>query len=139
MTNPVSFAEHVNALLKRYPDKEWNYSRITLTVRSLDSLATEYVLWPDSIDPRNAAGRESLKSMLKELAWGDRHSSELGILELISLRLNRALVELTGGLEAVGEIPVIRVVPRQSIQPKTAAQVLWYEVIEVSGEDFDSR
>lgn len=138
-TDLTGFADAANRILAKYDDKDWNYSRILLVTRTLQSLDSAYFLVPDSIDPRNAEGRQALRDLVKELAWGERHSNELGVLELVSLRVNHALVELSGGPHAKEEIPVVRVVPRQSVEPKPGTQVLWYEVVEVSGEDFDSR
>jgi len=38
-----------------------------------------------------------LQEVQDEINWGDYHSSELGILEIISLRVNKALLAIVGG------------------------------------------
>jgi hypothetical protein len=74
-----------------------------------------------------------------EVKWGDRHSSELGVLELISLRINKALLESTSDKFWQNKRPFLRVVSRHLLVEQAVKSALWYDVREVRGEDFDNR
>src|SRR3989442_10995924 len=90
-----SLADAINQSLLEISDKDWNYSRIQLLCRDLAHSDTPYALWVDRLDLETNEGRAALRACAKEVSWGDRHSSDLGILEIISLRLNKALLEHT--------------------------------------------
>jgi hypothetical protein len=76
---------------------------------------------------------------MDEVAWGERHANELGILEIISLRVNRALLEATSN-EYWGETrPVLRVERKEALEQQGVTVAFWYEVQEVSGEQFENR
>ncbi|NIO06727.1 MAG: hypothetical protein GTO40_01580, partial [Deltaproteobacteria bacterium] len=91
----VKLASQINSKLVTHSAKDWHYSRITLVTKDLSSFQSPYVLWVDTFNPQDPAEKKELKSLVAEVKWGTRHSHELGILELISLRLNKALLETT--------------------------------------------
>ena len=117
-------AQRINRALAGYSDKDWNYSRIHLQLRALTDINSPYVLW---IEPS-----DDLKTLQSEISWGNRHCDELGILEIVSLRLNKALMELK-------ESVIVRLVKKEELQAQGFEEAFWYEVEEVAGEEFDSR
>jgi hypothetical protein len=129
----------INEVLKEYSDKDWNYSRITLTMNKLNELNGPYSLWIDYIATNTKKGRSDFQTYSQELTWGSRHSNELGILELISLRLNKALLDLSNDEMWNFRRPVIRLVKKEELTKQGIADALWYRVDEVVGEDFDNR
>lgn len=135
----VKLAERINHALKERSDKDWNYSRISLINKSLHDITSPYVLSCEWIELDQAQGENDLKTLAGEIKWGDRHSSELGILELISLRLNKALLETTSDEFWDNRRPVIRVQDRDLLIQQGITDAFWYAVEEVRGEDFDNR
>jgi hypothetical protein len=129
----------LNVALESYSDKDWNYSRISLSIRPLDGFDSPYSLWPEVLDLVTKQGRGDLKTLSDEVKWGDRHSSELGVLELISLRINKALLESTSDKFWQNKRPFLRVVSRHLLVEQAVKSALWYDVREVRGEDFDNR
>lgn len=129
----------LNAALESYSDKDWNYSRISLSIRPLDEFDSPYLLWPEVLDLVTKQGRNDLKALSDEVKWGERHSSELGVLELVSLRINKALLESSSDESWQNKRPVLRVVSRHLLIEQGVALAIWYEVREVRGEDFDNR
>ena len=129
----------VNAALKSYSDKDWNYSRISLQVKRLVDCDGTYTLWFEVCDTRSKQGKLNLKAVSDEVAWGDRHSNELGILEVISLRINKAIHEAASDAIWEGKQPIVRLVKKQALEQLFVTHALWYVVHEVSGEDFDNR
>jgi hypothetical protein len=136
---PTDLYEQINSALLTYSDKDWNYSRISLVMCPLDKLDCPYTLKIDLLDQTTKAGQEELKTLTSEVKWGDRHSSELGMLEVVSLRINKALLEITTNEDWNQKRPVIRIAKRQQVDSETNTSVLWYQIIEVSGEEFDNR
>jgi len=136
--NPIDPVE-INTALLSYSDKDWNYSRIALETRPLESLPHPYVLWVERIDVSTPANRKNFKNCEDEVTWGGRHSSELGILELISLRINKALIECSSDEHWNYRRPVIRLVKREELINKGIKSALWYQVTEVAGDEFDTR
>ena len=134
-----NLVERVNAALSAYSDKDWNYSRICLVAKSLRDVQSPYVLKISILDQNTREGRNQLKTLADEVKWGDRHSSELGMLEIVSLRINKALLEVTSNEFWDQRRPVVRVVKKQEVDEEITASVLWYEVSEVAGEEFDNR
>jgi hypothetical protein len=130
--------ETLNLRLQSRSDKDWNYSRITLCLRTLASLDSAYVLWPESIDASTKAGKAAILEIESEVTWGERHSNELGILETVSLRLNRALLDARGG-DDPREFVALRLIKRRDLIEEGIPVAVWYAITEVSGEDFDSR
>lgn len=131
--------EAINRVLQRFSDKDWNYSRIALTLESLKERMTPYVLGVDWLDVRGKQGMAEFQTSQSEISWGMRHSHELGILEIISLRLNHALSELTTAEEWQGIRPVIRLQKRSELMDKGQTHAFWYRVEEVQGETFENR
>jgi len=129
----------LNGALGLCSDKDWNYSRISLSVRPLDDLNSSYVLWPEVLDLVTKGGRADLKTLSAEVRWGDRHSSELGVLEIISLRINKVLLENTSDQYWQNKRTVLRVVKKHVLAEQGIRVALWYEVQEISGDDFDNR
>ena len=129
----------LNSALGLCSDKDWNYSRISLSVRSLDSVNSPYVLWPEVLDLVTKDGRADLKALSDEVKWGDRHSSELGVLEIISLRINKTLLENTSDQFWQNKRTILRVVKKHPLAEQGIRAALWYEVQEVVGDDFDNR
>lgn len=129
----------VNQSLQTYADKDWNYSRIYLQLKLLPELDGPYVLWFDLIDLSPKKGKEIFKSVASEILWGERHSSELGILEIISLRINKALFEVTSDESWGGQRPVLRVTKKELLTGSNFTHALWYVVTEVVGEEFENR
>ncbi|MEI6083623.1 MAG: hypothetical protein WCS70_04905 [Verrucomicrobiota bacterium] len=129
----------INSALRLYSDKDWNYSRISLETRTLESLDCPYVLWIEEIDVKTPVNRKNFKSCEDEVTWGARHSNELGILELISLRINKALIESTSDEHWNYRRPVVRLIKREELVKKGITDALWYQVTEVIGDEFDSR
>ena len=84
-------------------------------------------------------GRNDLNALVDEVKWGERHSSELGILEVVSLRINKALLEVTSDEYWQQARPVVRIVKKETIAGQHATHALWYQVTEVAGEEFDNR
>jgi hypothetical protein len=131
--------ERVNEALLAYSDKDWNYSRISLIEKNLDLLQGPYVLRFEMLDLITEQGREELKTIRQEVKWGERHSSELGVLEIVSLRINKALLEVTSDEYWQWKRPVARIAKREILMAQGVTSALWYEVHEVAGEDFDNR
>lgn len=134
-----ALVQRVNTATESYPAKDWNYSRITLVPRRLDDCNAPYVLWVELIDTRTKQGQEDLKAASNEVAWGERHSNELGILELASLRLNKALLECTSDEYWEHRRPLVRLVKTNSLRSEQVTTAFWYAVDEIAGEDFDNR
>jgi len=138
-TDLQNIADRINKVLKLHSDKEWNYSRITLQVKLLSELNSPYVLTCDFLDMDSKDGKLGYNSLVDETSWGDRHSNELGILEIISLRINKALVESAAIAPWGSQRPFIRITKKETLTESSVTSALWYEVQEVTGEDFDSR
>jgi hypothetical protein len=131
--------QRINEALSGYSDKDWNYSRIRLQARNLHDVVGPYTLWLETIDVHTKSGRAEIKASTDEVAWGTRHSNELGILEIISLRLNKALKECTSDEFWGFQRPVVRVVKKQQLAAQLIDDAFWYEVEEVGGEEFENR
>ena len=129
----------LNAALGSVPDKDWNYSRISLSMRALDDIPSPYVLWPEDLDPVTKNGQADLKALTDEVRWGERHSSELGVLEIISLRTNKALLKHAPAEPSPTKRTVVRIEKKQLLAEQGIRTAIWYNVNEVAGEDFDSR
>jgi hypothetical protein len=134
-----NLVEQVNAALLNYSDKDWNYSRISLTTKPFCDAGCPYVLKIEILDQTTREGRDELKTLADEVKWGDRHSSELGMLEVVSLRINKALLEVTSNDYWNQKRPVIRVVKMQTIEREATTGSIWYRITEVVGEEFDNR
>jgi hypothetical protein len=132
-------SEKVASALRTVSDKDWNYSRISLQLRPLADITSPYVLWLESFDTSTKTGRSNLARLKSEVAWGSSHSSELGILEVISLRLNRALLEHTSDEFWDNRRHCVRIIRREELEAQGIAEAFWYHVQEVRGEEFDSR
>ena len=128
----------LNASLETYSDKDWSFSRISLLVKPLESLDSPYVLWPEFVDLVTKDGQKEMKELKGEIDWGERHSSELGILEIVSLRINKALISVAIG-SWQNDYPVLRLAKKEQLLEQGVHSALWYEVREVKGEDFESR
>ena len=138
-TSLQQLVTRLNAALATYSDKDWNYSRISLSVRPLEDTNSPYLLWPEVLDVVTKPGRADLKALSAEIKWGEHHSSELGILEIVSLRINKALLETTSDEFWQYKRPVIRALKKHLLAEQGIRTALWYEVQEVAGEDFDNR
>jgi len=131
--------DRVNSALLNYSDKDWNYSRISLIDKLLESIDGPYVLKVDVLDLKMTKGRDELRSLVDEVKWGDRHSSQLGILEVVSLRINKALLEVTSDDYWNQNRPVLRIVKKEEVESEDITHAVWYQIAEVAGEDFDER
>lgn len=129
----------VNLALKDYSDKDWNYSRISLTTIPLDTFNSPYILKLEVLDLKTKQGRTDLKTLSDEVKWGERHSAELGMLEVVSLRLNKALLEVTSDEHWEFKRPVVRIAKKEVATGKQDTYAIWYQITEVAGEDFDNR
>ncbi len=134
-----NLVEQVNKALLNYSDKDWNYSRISLTIKLLSDTECPYVLKVEILDQNTREGRSQLKTLTDEVKWGDRHSSELGMLEVVSLRINKALLEVTSNDYWNQKRPVVRVVKKQDVDRENTTHAIWYHITEVAGEEFDNR
>ena len=132
-------AAKINAALQNHSDKEWNYSRISLQPRALSNLHSPFVLWVEHLDLKVKEQRAELAQLIKEVDWGGRHSCELGILEIISLRLNKALLDSTTDEFWNSIRPIVRLIKKQELESQAIIGAYWYEIEEVGGEDFDNR
>jgi hypothetical protein len=133
------FATRINEVLRQVPDKDWNYSRILLEIRPLAQINSPYVLWVEFIDVGQKTAKAELTQLKSEIVWGSRHSDELGFLEIVSLRLNKALLESTSEELWQDQRPVVRAVKKQELDKQGFAEAFWYRIEEVGGEDFDNR
>lgn len=137
--------QRLNEFLKKFSDKDWNYSRIRITLVNVTAVQAPYLLGCELIDTTTTKGAREVRDVQSEITWGDHHSNELGILELVSLRLNKAFLAVTGEDFRSEEDhtralqPVVRLVKRTELITAGATHALWYQVEEVSGEEFDSR
>ena len=129
----------INEALSRYSDKAWNYSRISLQVCTLAELTSPYVLWVERLDVGTKPGKGEFRAFTDEMTWGRRHSDELGILEVVSLRLNSALLESSSDDDWENQRPIVRVAKKQELEEQGITLACWYQVREVTGEDFDNR
>ena len=129
----------INRALGAYSDMDWNYSRIALVIRALSDIDSPYVLRVERLDLTTKAGQKSLKSLADEVKWGDRHSSELGMLEVVSLRINKALLESTNDEFWQHKRAVLRIIRKEELATEHSTHAIWYHVTEVAGEDFDNR
>jgi hypothetical protein len=134
-----STAVKINEALREYSDKDWNYSRISLAIRKLSLLDSRYILGLEILDLSAKQGRADLKTLSDEVKWGERHSAELGMLEVVSLRLNKALLEITSDDHWQLKRPVVRIVKVEDSAREPDGYALWYQISEVAGEDFDNR
>ena len=134
-----SVLDRVNSALLSYSDKDWNYSRISLVGKLLESINGPYALKLDVLDLTSREGRNELRSLVDEVKWGDRHSSQLGMLEIVSLRINKALLEVTSDDYWNQKRPVIRIVKKEGFDIEENTHAVWYQIVEVAGEDFDNR
>ena len=139
LVGAAEFVNRLNKALAKLCDKDWNYSRITLQIRNLDTLAGAYALWIDLVDLKSKNGRDEIRASKDEIRWGQHHSNELGILEIISLRVNHALFETTTDEDWAYLRPILRVVRKEVLVQKGITNAVWYVVEEVTGEDFESR
>ena len=135
----LSVLDRVNSALLNYSDKDWNYSRISPVSKLLENIDGPYVLKLDVLDLTTREGRNELRSLVDEVKWGDRHSSQLGMLEVVSLRINKALLEVSSDDYWRQKRPVIRVVKKEGADREDITHVIWYQITEVAGEDFDNR
>ena len=85
------------------------------------------------------AGLRAFKDCEGEVTWGERHSAELGILEIVSLRLNRALMAVGTPEDFKNARPVVRLIKRSDLEGAGIGHAFWYRVTEVQGEEFDNR
>ena len=131
--NVSSALQQTNELLESCTDKDWNYSRIRLFIKPLSQLHSPYALWIERVE-----GEADLRALRDEVAWGSRHSDELGILEIVSLRINKAILQALGEKPSA-EQPVLRIVKKQELESHQITEAFWYEIQEVSGEDFENR
>ena len=131
--------KQVNTALLGYSDKDWNYSRISLTTSLLGKLDSPYILELEILDLSSKQGRTDLKTLSDEVKWGERHSSELSMLEVVSLRINRALLEITSDEHWQYKRPVVRIAKKEVLAGKPDTRALWYQINEVAGEDYDNR
>jgi hypothetical protein len=138
-SNYSALLKKVDEVLQHVSDKEWNYSRITLQLRPLAQVDSPYLLCLEQVDAAQQGGKTEIAQLKSEITWGCRHGEELGILEIISLRLNKALLEHTEDEFWSGQRPVVRVVKKQELENQGIAEAFWYRVEEVGGEDFDNR
>src|SRR5882762_7421694 len=129
--------KQINAALQNYSDKDWNYSRISLAMRPLDTLNSPYILKIEVLDLKTKQGRTDLKTLSDEVKWGERHASELGMLEVVSLRINKALLEVTSDEHWQFKRPIVRIAKKETLAGKQDTDALWYQITEVAGEDFD--
>jgi hypothetical protein len=134
-----AIANDINEALMVYSDKDWNYSRISLELCLLESIDSPYVLWIEQVDAGTKQGRKDLLDLKQEVIWGTGHSNELGIAELVSLRVNKAVGETTSDEHWRNLKPVVRLVKKELLAKQGIVCALWYRVREVSGEEFDSR
>ena len=145
IANLPGFVQRLNEILRRYSDKDWNYSRIRLVTLRVAALQCPYLLGCEFVDPNTRKGAREIKDVESEVIWGEHHSSELGILEIVSLRLNKALHAVvdenfqSSGSPSHRGHPIIRLLKRQTLLDANVPIAMWYEVQEVSGEEFDSR
>ena len=139
LSDMTLWAEAINQATKNFSEKDWNYSRIKLIIYNLEQLTSPYVLNIDWLDLRGKQGQKEYKSCLDEVTWGKRHSNELGILEMISLRLNDALAETTTPEYWHGIRPVIRLQKSTELLKKGQTHAFWYDVEEIQGEEFENR
>jgi len=135
----LSVLDRVNSALLNYSDKDWNYSRISLVIKPLESIDGPYAMKIDVLDQTTTEGRHELRSLVDEVKWGDRHSSQLGMLEVVSLRINKALLDATSDGYWHQKRPVIRIVRKEGVYSEDTTHAIWYQVTEVAGEDFDDR
>jgi hypothetical protein len=129
----------INTCLEKYSAKDWNYSRLSVQVIPLQAIEGPFALVVETADLTTKQGRAELKLLQQEVDWGDRHSSELGFLELVSLRLNKALLAVGDRQQLEAAWPILRLAKRDDLVAKGETLALWYKVTEVSGEEFDSR
>jgi hypothetical protein len=129
----------INNALETYSDRDWKYSRISLQIRPLDSIKSPYVMWLELLPTKKKQGQNDLRVLMSEIAWGERHSNELGILEIISLRVNKALLEAGSDDHWDFVRPIVRIVNREALLLQGIPNALWYEIHEVIGEEFDNR
>ncbi len=134
-----NLVEALNAALLNYSDKDWNYSRISLIIKPIDNVEGPYLLSVDILDQRTKEGRNELKTLADEVKWGDRHTSELGLLEVVSLRINKALLEITSDEYWNQKRPVLRIIKTQGVARENTTHAILYHITEVAGEEFDNR
>lgn len=134
-----AWGEAINQAIKRFSDKDWNYTRLTLIMRNLNEISAPYVLGIDWLDVREKQGQLEYRTILNEITWGARHSNELGLLEIVSLRLNHALSEVSADEYWRGIRPVVRLQKRVDLLETGQTYAFWYRAEEVEGEEFENR
>jgi hypothetical protein len=145
MERPISaedmsaWAQAINQVLSRFSEKDWNYSRISLKLLKLNEINSPYALAVDWLDVGGKIGKNAYKNCQNEVTWGGRHSHELGILELISLRINKALSEVSSDDFWHGVRPVLRLQKKAQLEKLGQSHGFWYQVEEVEGEEFENR
>src|SRR6266436_7231258 len=116
--------KQVNAALKEYSDKDWNCSCISLTIWPLDALDSPYALGLETLDLKTKQGRVDLKTLSDEVKWGERHSSELSMLEVVSLRINKALLEIISDEHWQYKRPVVRIEKMEALVGQATTHVI---------------
>jgi hypothetical protein len=137
--NLHTLAEKINNCLEKYSDKDWNYTRLRLQVLPIEAIGAPYALVLETISTDTARGQAELKALRREVEWGDHHSNELGFLELVSLRLNKAFLAVAFGVTGESQFPVLRLAKLETLRAQNHTHALWYVIEEVVGEEFDSR
>lgn len=138
-SEPEERIQAINAILNQRSDSDWNYSRITLCPLDLESFCSPYVLQLEEVDLATPEGRLEFKELSREVAWGERHTSELGILEFISLRINQTILAAIGSQKPSGKCYVVRISRRDALIQQGLTSAAWYEVTEVVGDQFETR
>ena len=134
-----AWAKAINQAIQHFSDKDWNYSRIILIPCELKERVSPYVFGIDWLDTHGKKGQADYKAVLQEVTWGQRHSHELGILEIVSLRLNDALSQVTSTEYWHGVRPVIRLQKRSDFLEKGQTHAFWYQIQEAQGIEFENR
>jgi len=61
------------------------------------------------------------------------------MLEVVSLRINKALLEVTSDEHWEFKRPVVRIAKCELLAGQPDTRAIWYQINEVAGEDFDNR
>jgi hypothetical protein len=134
-----AWCDAINKAIKKFSDKDWNYSRISLVIKRLNEINAPYVLHIEWLDIKGKKGAAEYKESVGEVTWGQRHTHELGMLEIASLRLNQALNMVTSSEYWHNIRPVIRLQKKEEISRRLQTHAFWYQIEEVQGEEFENR
>jgi len=134
-TQPQPLLHRVNAVLARYDDEAWHYSRLRLVARPLDQIPGAKALWLETIPTGHRDGQRLLRELRSRVQSAAGHLSELPIIQIVICRLNEALLALTTDEDWQHQRPFVTWARKEELAARGVTTAFWYEVEERPGDD----